>query len=47
MPVNFNANHKKMLSHPYTLANKEYLAAPEKFYKLIVSLRTAWAQDYS
>ena len=47
LPVNFNANYKEMLSHLYTLANKEYLAIPEKFDKLIVSLRTAWAQDYS
>jgi hypothetical protein len=27
--------------------NKEYLAIPEKFDKLIVGLRTAYAKEYS
>jgi hypothetical protein len=27
--------------------NKEYLAIPEKFDKLILSLRTAYANEYS
>lgn len=29
------------------MVNKEYLAIPEKFDKLIVSLRTAYAKEYS
>ena len=29
------------------MINKEYLAIPEKFDKLIVSLRTAYAKEYS
>jgi hypothetical protein len=29
------------------LINKEYLAIPEEFDKLIISLRTAYAKEYS
>jgi len=29
------------------MINKEYLAIPEKYDKLIVSLRTAQAKEYS
>lgn len=29
------------------LVNKEYLAIPEQFDKLIISLRTAYANEYS
>ncbi len=29
------------------MINKEYLAIPEKFEKLIISLRTAHAKEYS
>lgn len=36
-----------MLSHLYLMINKEYLAIPEKFEKLIISLRTAHAKEYS
>ena len=46
LPVNFNTEHKQMLSHLHMLVNKEYLAVPEKFDKLIVGLRTAWAKEY-
>jgi hypothetical protein len=34
-------------SHLYLMINKEYLAIPEKFEKLIISLRTAQAKEYS
>ena len=47
LPVNFNTEHKQMLSHLHMLVNKEYLAVVEKFDKLIVGLRTAWAKEYS
>ena len=45
--VNFSTEHKTMLSHLYMLVNKEYLAIPEQHEKLIISLRTAWAKEYS
>jgi hypothetical protein len=40
-------NLKQILSHLYMMINKGYLAIPEKYDKLIVSLRTAQAKDYS
>jgi hypothetical protein len=46
LPINFSTEHKQMLAHLYTLVNKGYLAIPEKFEKLIISLRTAYAKEY-
>jgi hypothetical protein len=43
--VNFSTEHN-MLSHLHLMVNKEYLAIP-KYDKLIVSLRTAYAKEYS
>ena len=36
-----------MLSHLHLLINKEYLAIPKEYDKLIISLRTAYANQYS
>jgi hypothetical protein len=47
LPVNFSTEHKSMLSHLHMMINKGYLAIPEKYDKLIVSLRTAQAKEYS
>jgi hypothetical protein len=47
LPVNFAIEHKQMLSHLAMIVSKEYLAIPEKFDKLIISLRTAYANEYS
>jgi hypothetical protein len=47
LPINFSTEHKQMLSHLAMLVSKEYLAIPEKFDKLIISLRTAYANEYS
>jgi hypothetical protein len=47
LPVNFGTEPKQILSHLYMMINKGYLAIPEKYDKLIVSLRTAQAKDYS
>ncbi|MGI0033699.1 MAG: hypothetical protein ACRD97_10590 [Nitrososphaeraceae archaeon] len=47
LPVNFGTEHKQMLSHLYLMINKGYLAMPEQYDKLIVSLRTAQANEYS
>jgi hypothetical protein len=40
-------DHKTILSHLYIMASKGYLAIPAKFDKLIISLRTAYAKEYS
>jgi hypothetical protein len=45
LPVNFQTDHKNMLSHLYMMISKGYLAIPEKHDKLITSLRTAWAKE--
>ncbi len=47
LPVNFATDHKNMLSHLHMLINKEYLAIPKEHDKLIISLRTAYAREYS
>jgi hypothetical protein len=47
LPVNFATEHKQMLSHLAILINKEYLCIPKEFDKLIISLRTAYANEYS
>jgi hypothetical protein len=47
LSVNFATEHKSMLSHFHMLVNKEYLAISEQFDKLIISLRTAYAREYS
>ena len=47
IPVNFSTDHKNMLSHLYMMVNKGYLAIPQKYDKLIVSLRTAQANEYT
>jgi hypothetical protein len=36
-----------MLSDLHMLVNKEYLAIPNEYVKLIISLRTAHANEYS
>jgi len=47
LPVNFATEHKQILAHLAVLINKEYLVIPKEFDKLIISLRTAWANEYS
>ena len=47
LPVNFGTEHKQMLAHLSMLVSKSYLAVPKQFDKLIVSLRTAWANELS
>jgi len=36
-----------MLSHLHVMITKYYLAIPKQYEKLITSLRTAWATEYS
>ena len=38
LPVNFATEHKQMLAHLHMLVNKEYLAIPKEFDKLIISV---------
>ncbi len=47
IPVHFATEHKQMLAHLHMLVNKEYLAIPEQVDKLIITLRTAYAKEYS
>ena len=47
IPVNFSTDHRSMLSHLHVMINKNYLAIPKQLEKLITSLRTAYAREYS
>ena len=44
-PVNFNTEHKNMLSNLHALVSKGFLAIDPKYDKLITSLRTAYAEE--
>ena len=47
IPVAFNKDHKQMISHLAMLFNEEYIAIPEKYDKLIISLKTATVNEYT
>jgi hypothetical protein len=47
LPVNFGTEHKQMLSHLAVCVSKGYLCIPSKYDKLVMSLRTAWANELS
>lgn len=47
LPVSFNSEHKSMLSHLAMCVSKEYLCIPKVFDKLAISLKTAYAIEYS
>jgi hypothetical protein len=47
IPISFGTTHKEMLSHLSILVSKEFLAIPKEFDKLIISLRTAYANELS
>jgi hypothetical protein len=44
-PVNFSTEHRNMLSNLHAVVTKGYLAIPERYDKLITSLRTAYAEE--
>jgi hypothetical protein len=44
-PVNFNQGHKEMLGHCKMLLERGYIAINPSFDKLIISLRTAVAEE--
>ena len=45
LPVNFNQDHKEMLGHCKMLLEQGYIAINPAFDKLIISLRTAVAEE--
>jgi hypothetical protein len=45
IPVNFNTEHKNMLSNLHAVVSKQYLAIDPKYDKLLTSLRTAYAEE--
>jgi len=47
IPVNFGTEHKSMLSHLAVCISKGYLSIPKQYDKLLISLRTAWANELS
>jgi hypothetical protein len=47
VPINFATEHKAMLSHLHLFVNKEYLCIPKQYDKLLLSMRTAIANEYS
>jgi hypothetical protein len=47
LSVNFGTENKQMLAHLAMLVSKEYLAIPKEYDKLIIYLRTGWANEYS
>ena len=47
LPVNFGTEHKQMLAHLAMLVSKEYLCIPKEHDRLLVSLRTAYANELS
>ena len=47
LPVNFTSGHKEMLAHLHVMMNKNYLAIPKQYEKLITCLRNAYATKYS
>ncbi len=47
IPVSFAKEHKQMLEHTYQLLTKQKLAIPSKFDRLILSLKTAHANEWN
>jgi len=47
IPVNFGKEHKQMLQHLYQLLTKQKLAIDPKYEKLILSSKTAYAEEFS
>ncbi len=47
IPVSFAKEHKQMLEHTYQLLTKQKLAIPFRFDRLILSLKTAYANEWN
>jgi hypothetical protein len=46
-PISFSTEHKSMLGNLHAIVTKGYLAIPEKNKELVISLRTAYAEELS
>ena len=46
IPVSFGKYHRAMLEHMYELISKQKIGIPSKYDKLILSLKTAYAEDF-
>ncbi|MGI8720555.1 MAG: hypothetical protein ACR2KF_08545 [Nitrososphaeraceae archaeon] len=46
-PVNFQKEHRNMITHLHMMVTKKYLVIPEKHDKLIISLRSATVNELS
>jgi hypothetical protein len=47
IPIAFNRDHKQMISHLVSLFEDDYIAIAEKYDKLIISLKTAYVNEYA
>jgi hypothetical protein len=47
IPVNFVQEHKPLLQNLYSLVSNEYLCIPQSMEKVIISLKSAIANEYS
>jgi hypothetical protein len=47
IPVNFVKEHKQLLQNLYSLVSNQYLCIPESMEKVIISLKSAIATEYS
>ena len=47
LPVAFNRDHKQMISHLVSLFEDDYIGIAEKYDKLIISLKTAYVNEYA
>jgi hypothetical protein len=47
MLIQVHKSHRQMLSHLYLIINEGYLEIPQEYEKLIISLRTVQAKEYS
>jgi hypothetical protein len=47
VPVNFQRDHKEMLTKLHLFMHKQYICVPSEHEELITNLRTAQASEYS
>ena len=47
VPVPFSNNHAQMLQHTKSLLDENLISIDKRFDKLLISLRTATAKEYS
>jgi hypothetical protein len=47
IPINFVSEHRQLLQHLYSLISNQYLCIPQSMDKVIISLKSAVANEYS